>query len=372
MSMARNNYDAQIAAGLQKAYDGKPLRVDFHVESDKWVIFSDQHRGQRDGADDFARCERAYNAALGYYYEMGYTLVVLGDAEELWESSPKAVTRAYANTLALEAQFQARGRYIRCYGNHDSDWQREFAVKRYLHGIYGPQLEVHEAIRVSVRAADMQLGELFLVHGHQGTLDYQYKWLSRFAVRYGWSIIQRIFNIRSTTPAQDFALRHKHNVAMYRWVERLPATILIAGHTHRPVFASHNKTALLMAELAQVRAEIARRGEPVPHELIERAARLRAQIEASAVQETAYPSGEAPVEQARPCYFNTGCCSFSDGDVTALEIAHGAIRLLRWPDNNDDPSPFPLASADLRSVFGKSSAALPAPQPAALSTSHER
>ena len=32
-----------------------------------------------------------------------------------------------------------------------------------------------------------------------------------------------------------------------------------------------------------------------------------------------------------PCYFNTGCCSFPDGDITGLEIADGMIRLVRWP-----------------------------------------
>jgi hypothetical protein len=34
-----------------------------------------------------------------------------------------------------------------------------------------------------------------------------------------------------------------------------------------------------------------------------------------------------------PCYFNTGCCSFPDGDITGLEIADGEIRLVRWPGN---------------------------------------
>ena len=30
----------------------------------RYIIFSDQHKGARNGADDFLRCERAYNAAL--------------------------------------------------------------------------------------------------------------------------------------------------------------------------------------------------------------------------------------------------------------------------------------------------------------------
>ena len=32
----------------------------------------------------------------------------------------------------------------------------------------------------------------------------------------------------------------------------------------------------------------------------------------------------------RPCYFNTGCCSFGDGDITGLEFSEGKVRLVRW------------------------------------------
>ncbi len=37
------------------------------------------------------------------------------------------------------------------------------------------------------------------------------------------------------------------------------------------------------------------------------------------------------------CYFNTGCCSFDDGDCTGLEIAEGKTRLVRWPDDDGNP-----------------------------------
>jgi hypothetical protein len=33
---------------------------------------------------------------------------------------------------------------------------------------------------------------------------------------------------------------------------------------------------------------------------------------------------------AHPSYFNSGCCCFSDGDVTGIEIADGFIRLIKW------------------------------------------
>jgi hypothetical protein len=40
-----------------------------------------------------------------------------------------------------------------------------------------------------------------------------------------------------------------------------------------------------------------------------------------------------PIDLKRPSYFNTGCCSFGDGDVTGLEFAEGRVRLVRWLDN---------------------------------------
>ena len=34
---------------------------------DRFIIFSDQHKGARNGADDFMACEGTYAAALDYY-----------------------------------------------------------------------------------------------------------------------------------------------------------------------------------------------------------------------------------------------------------------------------------------------------------------
>lgn len=31
-----------------------------------------------------------------------------------------------------------------------------------------------------------------------------------------------------------------------------------------------------------------------------------------------------------PSYFNTGCCCFSDGDITGIEIEGDSIRLVKW------------------------------------------
>lgn len=36
-----------------------------------------------------------------------------------------------------------------------------------------------------------------------------------------------------------------------------------------------------------------------------------------------------------PSYFNTGCCCFSDGNITGIEIADGNIQLIKWSMEGD-------------------------------------
>lgn len=40
---------------------------------------------------------------------------------------------------------------------------------------------------------------------------------------------------------------------------------------------------------------------------------------------------------SKPVYFNTGCCCFSDGDITGIEIAEGFIRLIKWEEKAGAP-----------------------------------
>jgi hypothetical protein len=60
------------------------------------------------------------------------------------------------------------------------------------------------------------------------------------------------------------------------------------------------------------------------------AAAIRAELEYA---RTAKRRPEEILIVSPPCYFNTGCCSFPDGDITGLEIADGELRLVRWPGN---------------------------------------
>src|SRR5689334_1906613 len=49
--------------------------ISFHAAHDKVIVFSDQHKGAKDGADDFMFCEPNYLAALDYYDENGFLFI---------------------------------------------------------------------------------------------------------------------------------------------------------------------------------------------------------------------------------------------------------------------------------------------------------
>jgi hypothetical protein len=59
----------------------------------------------QNGADDFRLSEQAYLAALAYYFNMGYTLILLGDVEELREEHPEPVVKVNAYSFELERKF---------------------------------------------------------------------------------------------------------------------------------------------------------------------------------------------------------------------------------------------------------------------------
>lgn len=347
-------YQQRVAAALdqtwQAAQFAAPIPVD--VQTGRYIIFSDQHRGARNGADDFQRSERVYNAALAYYLEQGHTLVVLGDAEELWEEFPGAVMRAYPHTLGLEAQYHARGRYHRVWGNHDDTWSFADEARRHLGPYFGAALPVAESLRLSVREGEAVLGTLFLVHGHQGdTASDQWAWLSRWFVRLVWRPIQRLTKFSFNTPARSWELRERHNIALYTWAQRQAGLVLVAGHTHRPVFKSLTRAEQLQRELAQLR-EGGRGGLDKRERLVR--SHLAAELEWTRAQDGAPGEEGAAVPMGKPCYFNTGCCCYADGDITGLEISEGALRLVRWPDDDGRPRPKVLAAADLRQVLAAS------------------
>lgn len=351
----RRTISAALDAVMQRALkqeDDEGQRV-LDINSARLVIFSDHHKGKRDGADDFRLCERAYNAALAYYDRLGYTLIVMGDVEELWEEWPETVLKAYQHTLKLERRFHQDRRYIRFWGNHDDAWSHPDLVEQWLvPALGGIPLKVYETLLLHVQDGQEELGRILLVHGHQGTFDAErIAPLSKFAVRYFWRPVQRTFKIYLNTPAKDFVLRYTHDSAMYSWVCEQQKLVLIAGHTHRPVFKSESHEEVTRKALRDAEEKFLK--YPGNTRLQEQIAELAAELEWILAQNLLSPKNVPMVELKTPSYFNTGCCAFLDGDVTGLEFSEGEIRLVRWPDDDDRPLPRVLARAKLKDVFAQ-------------------
>lgn len=324
------------------------------LSSDRYIIFSDLHRGTRNASDDFRNNERAYNAALAYYYRMGHTLIVLGDAEELWEERPEPVLATYRHSIELEARFHQAGRYVRIWGNHDDLWQFEDRVAELLAPLYGdPPLEVYEALLLEVRDNGTRLGDLFCVHGHQGDRkSSQWSWFTRYIIRFLWRPVQRLFKISIETPARDWYLEHRLHRALYEWAKHQQDLILITGHVHAPVFESYSLEARIKAELKNLQEKA---GETATPAQIEDQALTLARLEWARVKERKRRRQSTPSEIAfeKPWYFGTGCACYDDGGITGIEIDRGEIRLVRWPDESGKPQPHILAYDSLRKLFSQ-------------------
>src|SRR5687767_1503519 len=101
----RERIFAALSDLLQRILNGerkKGLVVPFDIATGKFIIFSDQHKGRRNGADDFVLCEPSYLTALEYYHQNGFHFISLGDSEELWEATYTAVCREHKPSFDKE------------------------------------------------------------------------------------------------------------------------------------------------------------------------------------------------------------------------------------------------------------------------------
>jgi hypothetical protein len=300
------------------------------VDAAKIVLLSDVHKGSRDGADDFRRCERVYDAALAWYFENGFWLGVLGDAEDLWECGPGEILPrderrnprrqdGYWHALELEAAFHQAGRLIRIYGNHDDLWASERQVDKHLgplfgHDPNGEKLRVWRAARIALTDAGQSVGTLVLTHGNQGSFESDVMApVSHLFLRTVFRPLQRRVGFSTVTPAENWALRKPQDLHLRAWANGHPDhPVLIAGHTHQPIFGE------CRPDPAEARLEPKNEAERRAAEEFTRADRRR----------LAGITPELPNDP--PCYFNTGSCAFGDGEISVLEVADSEIRLVRW------------------------------------------
>ena len=259
--------------------------------AEKFIVFSDHHKGNRDQSDDFANNEPAYLDALNYYLTNKFKYINLGDSEELWKYTPQQVISKNIKPLLTEAEFQKVGNYYKTFGNHDLTWKNKLDVDICFKNIFTLPLPVYEGMLIKMEIEEKPIS-VFLTHGHQGDDMSDNNAFSTWIVSHIWRPIQRYLRININTPAKDYRLKGKHNVMMYEWSSRRKNLVLITGHTHTPVFAS---------------------GKYSDHP-----------------NNDVTPESKPNKKHIKPSYFNSGCCCYNDGNITGIEIVDGMIRLVRW------------------------------------------
>ncbi len=321
----------RIYAALSRLYEKilsrpgkKGLVIPFSQHTGKCIIFSDQHKGARNGADDFMPAEKNYLAALDHYSRHGFLFISLGDSEELWENSLARVKKYNVATFEAEKRFIAADSFIKVFGNHDLYWGNDPLAGMQLENIYGQAVKIYEGV-VLVTAAGNKNMHIFCTHGHQGDARSDGNWFSKFFVSCIWAPLQSFLRINPNTPAYDLEEKTLHNEIMYEWSAEQVGTLLITGHTHQPVFTSLTHLERLYKQLQHA----------VKQDNAADIAALQAEIRK---REREYKTMSIDYLTMKPTYFNSGCCCYDDGDITGIELADGYIRLVKWKEEQGIPS----------------------------------
>ena len=215
----------------------KGFVIPLDINRGKFILFSDQHKGAKNGADDFKHCESNYVSALHHYNQEGFHLICLGDCEELWENTLLQVKKH--NTLSFEAErkFAIRNAFTKIFGNHDLDWEINPTAEKDLRELYHVPVAVLEGVILQCAMKEKSLS-IFCTHGHQGDLQSDGNLFSKFFVSKIWAPLQAYLQIYPNTPAYNDTLKTEHNNIMYEWSSQQKNLLLITGHTHQPVFES--------------------------------------------------------------------------------------------------------------------------------------
>lgn len=265
-----------LSQKLDRLFSSAPL-LPYDARS-RLVIMSDCHRGQGGAADNFLPNSTIFQGALEYYYDRGFTYIELGDGDELWENRClRTIVQTHRRAFDLLRQFHEKGRLYMLYGNHDMIKRRlgftQAGCTKKDEASDGSELflrhvPVSEGLILENKHSSLRL---YLTHGHQGSLIDDELWmLGRFLVRHVWKPLET-FGLKApagTVRSGSLVEKAEKNLCAYAAGR---GRILIAGHTHRPVFAR---------------------------------------------------PGECP-------YFNDGSC-IQPQYITALEIENDMISLVRW------------------------------------------
>lgn len=320
----------KVFAGLSRLHQGikdgketKGVVVPFEAATGRFIVFSDQHKGAKNGADDFMLCEPNYLAALDHYRQNGFRFIALGDCEELWENTLSQVMKHQQPSFDRYKKFIAADAFYKTIGNHDLDWKNDPFTIAQIKKWFGSDITIYDGVLLKTVVDGKEL-RILCTHGHQGDAAADGNWFSKFFVAKIWAPLQMWLKINPNTPAYDAQLKTLHNRLMYEWSVEQKSLLLITGHTHQPVFESLTEIERLYRQLLEAKA-----GGDAP---------LVKKTEAE-IQKRKFGYGQVSPDYLtmKPTYFNSGCCCYNDGDVTGIEIADGCLRLVKWAVKEGTP-----------------------------------
>jgi predicted phosphodiesterase len=311
--------------------------ISFDISKDKFIIFSDQHKGAKNGADDYMICEPNYLAALDHYFDKGFLFIALGDCEELWENMLSSIKKNQQPSFEKEKKFAQANRFVKIFGNHDLYWQNDPFASIQLKEIYGCDVAIYEGVLLQTSVNNNPVN-IFCTHGHQGDAVSDGNWFSKFFISKIWAPLQSFLKINPNTPAYDAQLKTLHNSMMYEWSAEQQNLFLITGHTHQPVFESLTYIERLYRQLLFAE-EIKDNG------II---SSLQKEIQSRKFE---YNNISPDYLKLKPTYFNSGCCCNNDGDITGIEIEADCIRLIKWLVKDNVPTRILLEEASFAELI---------------------
>ena len=260
--------------------DTETLEVD--IDS-KIVFISDVHRGDGGFGDSLIGNKNIYLAALNYYYKEEYTLIEVGDGDELWKNKDCLdISYNYKDVFSIFNRFNNDNRLYMIYGNHDKvKKKKDFNLKqckkfKKIGNGFGESfltlinnLKFKEGILINFNPSQKKC---IVAHGHQlDVMNDELSCISKFLVRYVWRFLAGVAGFKEpTSPANSYKKGGKIDQKLNKWASE-NSILLICGHTHR--------------------ARFPKVGEGL--------------------------------------YFNDGSCVFPNS-ITTLEINKGLIALVKW------------------------------------------
>lgn len=260
--------------------NSKRIKID---DNSKFVIMSDCHRGSGDSHDNFIKNQNIFNSALRHYYYKNFTYIELGDGDDMWEvSNYKEIVNEHLNSFKEIKRFNDAGKLIMLFGNHDIAKKNNKFLNKTFDTYYNSSVKEEEDLLKDLQVyeslvLDYKTREIFMLHGHQVDFLNSTLWrLSRFLVRHIWKRLEVIGLKDPTSAAKSYSVTKTVEKKLQKWSIK-NNKMVIAGHTHRPIFPQ---------------------------------------------------SGEG-------LYFNDGSCIHPNG-ITCLEIENGKISLVKWSFYTND------------------------------------